>query len=255
MMVPAWLLLAALGQEKFALAPENPDSPIRLVVTVPEPIVQGKVFLDLKCTDGSSPEAESPGLIRSAGWALAREGGQYALSPTGNPRSEVPGISWRWRHRGTESWHEDLWDNLAAQVSWNPTGPAPQKRPRWPWVAAEAISAAILMAGLFLWIRSRHPAQRLFAAMRSAGEGEAAWASLHQFISEYLANHWNLSGRNLVLAWHMKRLDPHLGRRLEQLTETTLAARHGTGTDDPQPLFAAWGLWLRDAEKYRLRRF
>lgn len=255
MILPAWMLLAALGQERFILRPDDANSIVRLTVSVPEPLDRAGVHLDLHLPDGMPIETEPPRLLRQRGWLLARENSLVRLSRTEDPHPETPGLLWRWRPRGGAPWHEDQWSDL--------TGPVPlavRERPpahgrwRWGWIVAEGLVAVGLMAGLLQWLRFRHPANRLRRAMMFVDPGEPAWATLHEHVRDYLTGCWNLAGRAPVRNWHLKRLDPDLGRRLEHLMEASQAARHGTVAVEPAPLVEAWCRWLTDAEEYRMRR-
>lgn len=253
MMAHAWILLAVMGQERFSLAPDDAGSPVRMVITVPEPLTQAGVFLSLELPDGTSVESENPRLLRQGGWAIKRENNLVRLHRTDDSRPETAGILWRWRPKGSDLWREDQWNNL--------TGPTPleisQKAStvaRWGWVAAEGLAVAVLMAGLLRWLRFRHPANRLRHAMNGVDPGEPCWARLTRFVNDYLAVYWKIAGRKPSLNWHMKRLDPDLGRRLEQLMEATRSARHGTAFVAPAPLIDAWHRWLTDAEDHRMRR-
>lgn len=250
-----WILLAVLAQERFSLSPDDTRSPVRLVITVPEPLARAAVFLNLESLDGTPLESEIPRLLRDGGWAIAVENNLVRLHRTDDSHAEPPAIEWRWRTRGSTNWREDQWTNL--------TGPVPietrlastkQTHWRWGWVVAEGLVVVGLMVALFCWHGSRHPAKRFRHAMKRMDPGEPAWATMRHFIDSYLADYWCLAGRKPSLAWHMRRLDSNLGRRLEQLMEATCTARHGTTEVEQDPLVEAWSCWLTDAEAYRMRR-
>lgn len=255
MMVHAWMLLAILGQEQFSLAPDDAGSPVRMVISVPEPLTQAGVFLSLELPDGTPIESEIPRLLHQGGWAIERENNLVRLHRTDDSRPETAGILWRWRPKGSDLWREDQWNNLIGPAPLGTRREAPTlSRWRWGWVAAEGLATVGLMAGLLRWLRFRHPANRLRLVLKGVDPGEPSWARLTDFVNDYLAGCWKIAGRKPSLNWHMKRLDPELGRRLEQLTEATRSARHGTVEVDPAPLVEAWVRWLTDAEDYRMRR-
>lgn len=257
MMAQAWIILAILGQERFSLAPDDASSPVRMVISVPEPLARAGVFLSLELPNGTPVESEIPMLLRQGGWAIERENNLVRLCRTDDSRPETAQIKWRWRPKGSDIWREDQWTNLIGPAPLESRREAPTHtrwRRGWGWVVAEGLATAGLMAGLLRWLGFRHPANQLRLAMKRVGPGEPSWARLQHFVNDYLAEYWKIAGRKPSLDWHMKRLDPDLGRRLEQLTEATRSARHGTVEVDSAPLVEAWGRWLTDAEDYRIRR-
>jgi len=244
--------LAAMGQESYSLAPEDAGSPARLMVTVPEPQENAGVLLQLMLPDGSSRANESPRLLSGRGWMLAARENRYILLRNGENDPDIPGISWAWRDNGLT--RMDNWPNLLKPPALDMTGKAGLATSGWMAMLAECAGAMVIAAVLYWRFFRTSPACRMQRLARSAGTREAAWTAIHSFLTGYLHDRWGLGRHRPSLDWHTRRLDPSLGRRLEQLLAATSAARHGTLVPQPEPILIEWVAWLNDAEAYRARR-